>query len=78
MQWRGRIKSVTRGEDGKYSFATDEGFIAMLGQGVTFTPGRYEIWDGSSIKELPKTPTVSTVVEHDEGSAATRPQVGDG
>ena len=54
MQWRGGIKSVTRGEDGKYSFATDEGFTAMLGQGVTFTAGTYEIWDGSSIKELPK------------------------
>jgi hypothetical protein len=77
MQWRGGIKSVTRGEDGKYSFAADEGFTAMLGQGVTFTPGTYEIWDGSSIKELPKTPTVSAAVERDEDSAVARPQVGD-
>jgi hypothetical protein len=77
MQWRGGIKSVTRGEDGKYSFATDEGFTAKVGQGVTFTPATYEIWDGSSIKELPKTPTLSAAVERDEDSGGARPQVGD-
>jgi hypothetical protein len=53
MEWRGGIKSVVLGEDGKYSSSTDEKFTAKLGEGVTFTPGRYEIWDGSSIKEQP-------------------------
>lgn len=56
MQWRGSLKSAMRGADGKYSFTTDEGFTAKLGEGVTFTPGRYEIWDGSSIREMPTTP----------------------
>ena len=78
MQWRGGIKSVTRGEDGKYSFATNEEFSAMLGEGVTFTPGTYEIWDGSSIKEMAKTPTMSPAIERNEDSPVAGPQVGDG
>jgi hypothetical protein len=60
MQWRGGIKSAVRGEDGKYSVTTDEAFTAKLGQGVTFTAGKYEIWDGSSIKELPRAPAMSS------------------
>lgn len=56
MQWRGGIKSVVRDENGKFSFTTDEGFTAKLGKGVTFTPGTYEVWDGSKISELPTIP----------------------
>jgi hypothetical protein len=60
MEWRGGIKSVVRGEDNKYSFTSDEAFTAKLGQGVTFTPGRYEVWDGSKIEELPRAPVVAS------------------
>ena len=54
MEWRGGLKSVVRGADGKYGFTTDEGFTPKLGEGVTFTPIRFEIWDGSSIQDMPK------------------------
>lgn len=58
MQWRGRITSVLRSADGKYSFTTDEGFTAKLGKGVTFAPTNYEVWDGGSIRELREAPPV--------------------
>src|SRR5258708_5184148 len=54
MEWRGGLKSVIREADGKYGFTTDEGFTTKLGEGVTFTPVRFEIWDGSSIQDMPK------------------------
>jgi hypothetical protein len=54
MEWRGGLKTVVRGADGKYSFTTNEGFTPKLGEGVNFSSIRFEIWDGSSIKDMPK------------------------
>ncbi len=55
VEWRGGLKSVVRGADGKYDFTTNEGFTTKLGEGITLTPIRFEIWDGSSIQDVSKT-----------------------
>lgn len=57
MQMTSRIKTVTLGSDGKYSYSPEQSMTAKLGEGVTFTPSRFEIWDGSTITE-PVSPTV--------------------
>ncbi|MBB1092262.1 hypothetical protein HUU61_13280 [Rhodopseudomonas palustris] len=51
MQWHSKLETVVRREDGKYSFTPSEQFTPRLGDGVTFSPSRLEIWDGSSIGE---------------------------
>lgn len=53
MEWRGGLNTVTQGADGRYSFTTNEAFTPKLGEGVSFSSIRFEIWDGSSIKEMP-------------------------
>jgi hypothetical protein len=58
MEWRGGLKTVVREADGKYSFTTNEGFTPKLGKGVNFSSIRFEIWDGSSIRDMPN-PTLA-------------------
>ncbi|WP_420134236.1 hypothetical protein [Rhodopseudomonas sp.] len=46
------IKSVTRNGDGQYSFTPKSVFTAKLGDGISFQPQRFEVWDGSTIIDI--------------------------
>jgi len=53
MEWRTKLKSVQIGKDGKYGFTLDDTLTVKVGKGVRFQPEIHEVWDGSTIKDLP-------------------------
>lgn len=55
MEWRTTLKSVQIGKDGKYGFTQKDTLTIKIGRGIQFKPETYEVWDGSTIKELPAT-----------------------
>jgi hypothetical protein len=50
-EWSSKMSRVSLNEKGEYSFIPTESFKAVLASGVTITPQRYEVWDGSTITE---------------------------
>jgi hypothetical protein len=51
MRWQSSIKSFSQPELGKYEMETDEKLTASLGQGITFQPDRFEVWqDGPEVR----------------------------
>jgi hypothetical protein len=57
IHWKTSLTSVSRNEHGVYSFSPTENFTARLGEGVSFKPEAFEVWDGCSLQELPR-PTI--------------------
>jgi len=58
--WKSSLEKVVRNKDGGYSFSPKETFTMSLGSGVSFTPGRFEVWDGSCVQEVPHSPVQSS------------------
>jgi len=51
LNWRSKLKSVLLNEQGRFSYTLDENLTAQFGEGVKLRPTRYEVWDGSTIRE---------------------------
>jgi hypothetical protein len=56
MTWETNFKNVLLNEKGVYSFVPDEKLTANFADGVQLRPTRYEVWDGSTIREATAKP----------------------
>jgi hypothetical protein len=57
MVWKSTIKNVAIGADGRFNFTLDETATANIGEGVKLRPSRFEVWDGSTMREENPPPT---------------------
>jgi hypothetical protein len=48
--WTSKIDRVTVDEIGQFGFFPQDKLTAQLGEGVSFKPARYEVWDGSVVR----------------------------
>lgn len=49
--WVSKLDAVTVDDDGKYGFKPLDTVTARFGEGVTFTNGKFEVWDGSAMSD---------------------------
>jgi len=60
-EWRSTLKKVAIAEDGRYGFAVDNTLTVKIGEKTQFRPEHYEVWDGSTMREVPKDQTGSAL-----------------
>jgi hypothetical protein len=51
-EWRPTLKTVSFGENGLYEFGSEHMVTMNIGERAQFRPERYEIWDGSTIRDV--------------------------
>ena len=60
-EWRSTLKKVAIAEDGRYGFAVENTLTVKIGEKTQFRPEHYEVWDGSTMREIPKDQTGGTL-----------------
>jgi hypothetical protein len=62
--WKSGLGKVTVDKAGRYGFAPQESMTARFGKGVTFTPTKFEVWDGGVLADRPPPESVGTPRQH--------------